>query len=402
MPDGHRVNAEFTFLAMSDAEDVEKLRSRAVTGVCFNEACPGIRRDHLKMAVGRAGRFPHPRDGGPSWRGVIMDTNAPDIESWWYQMFEIDKPERYECFKQPPAVLHIPGKDKNDPGTYVPNIGQGPYPMAENVQHVDCGFEYYMRQIPGNSDAWIRVFLMNQYGTIARGQPVYPMFQDCHWTSKDIPPMRGLPLIIGCDFGRTPCFVFCQVTPRGQLRIIDEVTSGYKESTAPMRMGIRTLARDYMRPHLRNYYGGMNALIVADPMGRHADEITDEMTCINELQRLGFNAIPARTQSLEARIGAVERFLTTMIDGDPGLICSQKAKATLSGFLGGYHYADKRGASEGETRAQPEQNRCAHPHSALQYATMHIEGGSTHLSGSGGGAGLQAARKVVRKPRLAW
>ena len=31
----------------------------------------------------RVGRYPSMRDGGPSWTGVIADTNAPEEDHWW-------------------------------------------------------------------------------------------------------------------------------------------------------------------------------------------------------------------------------------------------------------------------------------------------------------------------------
>ena len=33
------------------------------------------------------------RDGGPSWYGVIMDTNSPDESHWWGIMSEVAVPE---------------------------------------------------------------------------------------------------------------------------------------------------------------------------------------------------------------------------------------------------------------------------------------------------------------------
>ena len=53
------------------------------------------------MLIGRLKRYPSMRDGGPSWSGLIMDTNPPDDDSWWYKLFEEEKPGNARLFKQP-------------------------------------------------------------------------------------------------------------------------------------------------------------------------------------------------------------------------------------------------------------------------------------------------------------
>ena len=82
LPDKTSVELEVIFLALDKQEDVKKLLSLELTGVWLNEARE-LPKSIVDACTMRVGRFPSMRDGGPSWFGVIMDTNAPDETHWW-------------------------------------------------------------------------------------------------------------------------------------------------------------------------------------------------------------------------------------------------------------------------------------------------------------------------------
>ena len=93
LPDNSVVELEVIFLALDRQEDVKKLLSLELTGVWVNEARE-ISKSIVDACTMRVGRFPSMRDGGPSWYGVIMDTNAPDEVHWWGIMAgEVPTPE---------------------------------------------------------------------------------------------------------------------------------------------------------------------------------------------------------------------------------------------------------------------------------------------------------------------
>ena len=80
-------------MALDKQEDVKKLLSLELTGVWLNEARE-LPKSIVDACTMRVGRFPSMRDGGPSWFGVIMDTNAPDETHWWGIMAgEVPAPE---------------------------------------------------------------------------------------------------------------------------------------------------------------------------------------------------------------------------------------------------------------------------------------------------------------------
>ena len=113
-----RRRREVIFIALDKAEDVKKLLSLELTGAFINEARE-IPKAVLDAVTMRVGRYPSQRDGGPTWSGVIMDTNAPDEDHWWAIMSgdvpppefmseeeveQLVKPRDWEFFSQPGAM----------------------------------------------------------------------------------------------------------------------------------------------------------------------------------------------------------------------------------------------------------------------------------------------------------
>jgi len=368
LPDGTFIDMEIYFLALDQENDVSKLKSLELTGLWINEASEVV-QGVLKMGVGRCDRYPPKRLGGPTWSGVIMDTNPPDEESWWYQLCEIEKPSTYEFFKQPPAILQVPTKDKSKP-MYVENMGQGSYQPAENVKHHNSGYEYWMRQIPGADPEWIKVFLMGMYGSLMEGKAVYDneYIDSVHFTEEEMTIYRGLPIIVGWDFGLSPAAVLCQIAPNGQFRVIDELVSE--------DMGIRRFASDFFKPHVRNNYPGIPLINICDPAGTQRSE-TDETSCIDILHQEGIVVSMAPTNRFLARREAVAYYLNRMIAGAPGLLVGPKCPMVRKGFQGSYKYRTLRVQTGRKFSDEPEKNKYSHPHDAVQYAALNAQRGGS-------------------------
>ena len=85
--------ADVIFRSLDRPIDVKKLLSLELTGAWVNEAreiSKGL-IDGLKDCVGR---YPPMMEGGPTWCGIIMDTNPPDTDHWWYRLAEEEKPSK--------------------------------------------------------------------------------------------------------------------------------------------------------------------------------------------------------------------------------------------------------------------------------------------------------------------
>jgi hypothetical protein len=85
--DGTSMELEVLFMALDRPEDADKLRSLELTGAWMNEASE-LEKRVLDILTQRCGRYPSKKVGGPTWTGVIMDTNPPDDDSWYYKLAE--------------------------------------------------------------------------------------------------------------------------------------------------------------------------------------------------------------------------------------------------------------------------------------------------------------------------
>lgn len=344
--DGTRVELEVLFFPMDRPEEVGKLKSLELTGVWINEAGETAKAV-LDMCTQRVGRFPSLKVGGPSWTGVIMDTNPPDDDSWWYRLAEKEKPKGWEFFRQPGGLIEVQGE-------IVPNK------LAENVKNLPGGHEYYLRQSAGKTKEWIKVFLMGQYGTIADGRPVYPEWND-EIHVRSLQPYPNLPLLLGFDYGLTPACVICQVSPRGELLVLNELCS--------KDMGIRQFAHDVVKPFLAMNYAGYQIQACGDPAGMSRAD-TDEKTCFQELAEAGIACVPAASNSFVARRESVAGYLNRLVDGKPAFKLDPVCDRLRRGFNGRYQYRRLQVVGAERFKDVPEKNDYSHPHDALQYAAM--------------------------------
>ena len=190
--------------------------------------------------------------------------------------------------------------------------------------------------------------------------------------------------------GNTPFAVICQLSPRGQFRVIDELCAE--------NMGVRNFASDIVKPHLMNKYPQMPVVSIGDPAGGERAQ-SDETTCMQMLLEAGLPTQPASTQLFIPRREAVVRFLSRMVDGDPGFIVSPNCTVIRKGFQGRYRYRkiQMRGADD-RYAERPEKN---HPwsdgHDALQYIALHAEDAVVTADPSqfGGGGGNRRKVKVA-------
>jgi hypothetical protein len=303
------VHLETMFRALDNPQDVSNLLSLELTGAWFNEVreiAPAI----IVAMDGRINRYPSMKDGGPSWTGMIMDTNPPDDDSYIYKMFEKVRPKNWEVFHQPSGLSA----------------------NAENTKHLPKG--YYSDLAQGKDEMYIRVYIHGQYGYMLSGRPVFTGFVDnVHVARHVLEPIKGLDLLIGFDFGLQPACTIAQITPLGQLRILDELVSD--------GMAIKQFSINQLLPLLRTKYFGYNVLGYGDPAGNVRSQ-TDESTCFDILHGADIGLInvnEAPTNALVPRINAVEKFLNKMTKGEPGFLLSPNCTFLRKALNGGYHYA---------------------------------------------------------------
>ena len=372
-PDGTHIDMEVNFMSVSDPrQDINKVRSLNITGVWINEAQELEDVSLVKYLYSRCGRFPDPQTAPLTWSGLIMDANAMDLDHWWYQYAEVIKPAGWKFFRQPPAVLKITDETKMtalraqkkqriiDQEKHIWIIN----PKCENVEGQPKHENYWLDQIEGNHESWIGINLEAKYGQSLEGRPVFVEFDETRHVSKeDLLPVNGVTIQLGFDYGLTPACVIVQITPGGQLRVIDEVCC--------WDMGMRRFLKDALKPTLATEYSGHAFKGIGEPAGQQRAQ-SDESTAMDEIRAAGIECIPAPTNLFNPRRDALASFLTkrvrSMITGkstEEGFIISPKCKLLLKGFRGDYKF--KRVKVEGKDvyEAEAVKNECSHPMDAL-------------------------------------
>lgn len=353
--DSTALDMEVLFFPLDRPEEVGKLKSLELTGGWINEASE-TEKAVLDMLTQRVGRFPAARRGGPTWTGVIMDTNPPADDSWWYHYAEEETPAGWKFFRQPGGLYFDVSRKE-----YLPNLD------AENVNNLPGGHHYYFRQLAGKDDGWINVFLLANYGNISTGKPVYPEWSDkVHVAEKAIEPIPGIPLLLGFDFGLTPACAIGQLTPRGRLHILRELHTD--------NMGIRQFATEVVRPTLVNDYPRFKHIAFGDPAGNIRAQ-TDEKTCLQELNSCGIPTDPADTNEFVARREAVAFWLTRMSDGKPAFQLDPSCKLLRRAFNGGYCYDRLQVVGSSRFKDRPTKNYLSHISDAVQYLALQARAG---------------------------
>lgn len=333
------IECEIMFRALDDADDVANLNSLELTFAWFNE-CRDIHPDIVDAMSKRIGRFPSAKDGGPSWHGMWGDTNPPTMDTWWYYQMEGLDPKD--------------GVSHNDNGWDVFKQPSGRSPFAENVENLPDG--YYDTQ--GRSEEYIRVYIDGEYGLSSAGQPVYKYFRpDYHMASETLRPIiNGVrPVVIGMDLGLTPAAVIGQQDPRGRTLILDEAVS--------FDMGIQRFVRTILKPLINDRFMGAPILVVVDPAGIQRAQ-TDERSAVDIIKAEGLRVIPAKTNSVSARLSAVDDYLMRHVDGDSAFLVDPHCTRLKAAMMGGYRFHHKNGSIE--------KNNHSHVAEALQYLMLHI------------------------------
>jgi hypothetical protein len=389
LADGTRVESEWMFVALDVDADVVRLKSLESTMVWINESGE-IPKSILDMSTMRQGRYPAKIEGGPTFHGVIWDSNPPDDSHWIYQLGEKEKPSEFAMWKQPPALIKMIAKD----GLVYYLANDGTHPQcnepAENISNLPGGFDYYLKAVQsGKSDEWIKVFIMGQYGTTLNGKPVYPEFNDSvHVAKEEIKPYRGLPLLLAFDFGLNASCAFMQMSPTGVLDIVDELTSE--------AMGIQRFVQEMLKPKLKAEYADLKLVCTGDPAGAQRSQTT-EVTCFQLLAEAGFDVEPAITNEFVARREAVTYYLTKLVNGKPAYQLSPRCDVIRKGMLGHYLYRRMRVSGSERYTDRPEKNMYSHLQDAVQYGALYYKG-VANVSGVGGlsGTGSSVARRNVR------
>ena len=363
------IDMEVIFLALDDPKDVRKVLSLELTGAWVNE-CRELPKAIIDGLTHRVGRYPSKADGGPSWRGVIMDTNPCDDDHWYFRLAEKETPTgrfKWEFFRQPGGVLEVPleelPEDMPEAQGYTHQAGKWwqTNPHAENLKNLPTG--YYDQLLGGKNLDWIRCYAKGEYTFVQEGRPVWPEYNDA-MMADDLEPLENLPVHVGLDFGLTPAAVFAQRLPNGRWNVLHELVS--------FDMGLERFCT-MLKAELETYFPRYQVLIWGDPAGQQRDQIF-ETTAFDHLKVHGMLARPTATNEFRTRREALAIPMGRLIEGKPGFMIDRKCMRLRKSLGGGYHF--KRvaiGAGQERFKDSPNKNEHSHVGDAAGYCLLGSE-----------------------------
>ena len=328
------IESEWLCIPLDTAENVQRLLSLDLTGAWVSELRelpPQILLDVLS----RCGRYPSMRNGGPTWYGVIAESNSWNADSPWNTILE----ERDLMGKPLPATW----------GYWVQPGARDPY--AENVKNLVPG--YYQDLVESNSKEWAEQYVDNRVTPSLSGEAVFraSFRTEFHVAKQELIPVPGSMLIVGMDFGRNPAVAIIQLDPRGRLIVLEELME--------QGMGCEQFVTQRLRPLLAQpKYNRLPAGVVGDPSGISRGQIGEE-SVFQMFKRLGLSSQPAQTNNIEPRLRAVEKWLLSQRDGGPALLIDPSCKTLILSLQSRYRYARRK---NGTMEPTPEKK---HPYSDI-------------------------------------
>lgn len=341
------IDCEVLFRALDKPEDVKKVLSLELTGAWVNEARE-VPKAIIDALGDRVGRFPAMRNGGCTWRGIIMDTNSPDNDHWWFKLAEEESPEGWGFYAQPAGLVQVDGKWTENPA-------------AENKQNLEP--HYYLTRSAGKREDYIRVYYGNQYGFVQEGKPVFPEYADhLHGAKSDLVFNERRPVHIGIGFGSDFGAIIGQKQTNGQWWWLDEFM--------PEVAGAVHFADQLASKLKAEYPPGATFKIFCRHAIRPEDDGYETMTI---LRRRGINVTPSRQADAVLMRESVATVLNKLIAGTPALYISTRCKIARKALAGGYCYGRMQVSGEERYHDEPVKNRYRVMGEAAQY--MLVGGG---------------------------
>lgn len=352
MNDGGLLFFEVVFQAIQDGDVEAALRGTEMNSVNLGEA-DQMSPDVLPYALGRTEmrRYPPKEWLAPDARvfnSVTGDLNAPDTDSWIYNVFEEIRPEGHKLYKQP----------------------SGRSAEAENPAGVTRRDYEALAKMNAHRPWWVKRMVDGKFAASRSGTPVYATYDDdLHCAPDILEPVKGAPIRLSFDQGVTgPAMLVSQWLPWGQLRVLDEICPG---RIGPSGFG--HMCKLLLEGKYRGYRVERS---VGDRAGfSGGDKETGDLHFFDVISNIiGHPILPCDTQEIDIRHDAVRQLLRSVMDNNSrGLLISRACTMLRKGFNSHYRYRKKKGV-ENATDPKPEKNEYSNPHDALQYQAIDLVG----------------------------
>lgn len=386
---------EVLFLALDDEGDVKKLRSMDLTWAWVNEGSE-VPLSIINMARRRVNRYPldRPRGIQPVGACVMIDSNATDEDNELRQK-EIEAPEGWTFFHQPPAVLEVtmaPGGAvciEPDPryvgqlfkhGDVIRAAGKSwvVNPQAENLSNLAIGY-YGVQQLPGSTLEQIQRDLQVKFVYVQDGRPVVPEFSMQTHVGDPVMDPR-VPLEFGGDIGKTinPSFLIGQRPHPGVYVILDEIVCedvNIPEWVEALKFRITTA--DYLKD-------AQIGSLTGDPDANKRDDFGTVI--FQHLRNAHIPARPASSNDVEYRIKITRSPFARMVkfggQARPAIVIHRRCKKLIAALSGKWKLRRLQISGEARYADKPDKS---HPWSDVGDALGYfIDGGnveSQHLRG---------------------
>ena len=385
------LHLEVLFVALDRPKDVRKVLSMELTAAWVNEARE-VPKEIIDGLTGRVGRYPPKRDGGCIGPQILLDTNPPEIDHWWYVLAEQDTSTQRNAdlvasVKEAEQLLRSQGLlGKRQPLFQFLAQPDANSSDAENL--INLPLDYYAKASAGKTDEWRKVYIRGEYGFVQDGRPVYPNFREgLHVKQFELNPR--LPIDIGIDFGLTPAATIGQRSFVGIHRVRWEVVTAH--------MGAKQFA-DVLRGFLNQYCAQFTiGSVTGDPAGEAESQSNSDDTCFRILRANGFpEARAASTNDPVMRRETHEQAMSRIIDGEAGYQLHPQGCPTLwRGMAGQYRYKRVQVLGDERYHMKPEKNHVSHVCEADQYRMLGAGEARVVLRGNLGGQRKRPAYSVT-------
>lgn len=395
---GITVRMELYFYATGAPTFMNDVDGLSLSGAYFNEAAAQS-WEAIHKVQERVGRFKPPGASAQGWKGlsfgILMDTNTPTDSSWWYRLEQVEKPDRMLWFVQPPPLIR--STERPPAGCRGTKVGDvwyirndeaghaafGTSGVCENVENLGDGWDYYEKQLTGADEDYIKMRLLNEYGKVKAGQPVWPGYIDSvHSTDEEFAHERGNVTLVGMDLGGNPAAVFAQMTHMGQFRVFGEEVA-FNKMVPPF-------VEEQLIPYLVRHCNWplTPAVVFPDPSGKNLTEMST-ISAHTFLQSKGLKVEvpPELTRNdVMTRISAVDSLLRQISKGPDGkampkFLLSRKCEWLRKAMNGGYCYRKMRtvDGSERYDDKPDKGSKFSHIADALQYVACGATAGGGRL-----------------------
>lgn len=404
----HPVQFEMIFIALNDRSAEDVLPGLELTGLWINEVNT-VPQDVWLIGAGRTGRYPPMKLGGCTWSGVICDFNAPDIDSWTYELLvqgnlglDAAAEKKIKAIMGPRFGVGF----HRQPG------GRSTDPKPENIENLEHGYYAKAQMVYAKKPNLLRRLVDNEFGTVVDGQLVFPECNpDIHFTDEALKPLPDFPILAGLDGGRTPAMVFFQ--DAGYIRVLGElvVLDPRKLSNADK------IFLDRIGP---KHFGEMASKFVADNFGNREVEMVGYDPSIDfgveeewyDWLEVFKSEFPAKfiaggetSNRIEPRLEAIRHWFNTSPGGRPGVLISRpKCPVLVRGLSGGYIFEQMKTSVGPELKSKPIKGPYSHVQDAWQHGVLGYNLRGKGLlamrdrrdAGRAQGGNIQYSKKVQR------